>query len=71
MKLKFFEPKEMVLPLIVADSDDNTIEEIICVSISGGADHVEGMPRSLTLIRRREGEPEMLAEYEFKEIIRL
>lgn len=62
-------PHEMVLPSIITDDDNNMVEEIICPSISGGADYVEGMPRRLTLIRRREGRPEIWGEYEFKEII--
>lgn len=62
-------PYEMVLPLGIVDDDNNMVGEIICSSISGGADYVEGMPRRLTLIHRREGKPEIWGEYEFKEII--
>lgn len=62
-------PHEMVLPSIIVDDNSNMVEEIICASISGGANYVEGMPRGLTLIRRREGKPDIWARYEFKEII--
>jgi hypothetical protein len=60
---------EMVLPSIIVDNDDNMVEEIICSSISGGANYAEGMPRRLTLIRRRENKPDIWGEYELKEII--
>ena len=62
-------PHEMVLPSIIVDNNDNMIEEIICSRISGGANYVEGMPRELTLIRRRDGKPEIWGEYELKKII--
>jgi hypothetical protein len=43
-----------VLPMVISDtgaSDEPERERIICASISGGADYVNNMPRTLTLER--------------------
>ena len=48
-----------LLPMIVSETgsdDEPEIERIICSSISGGADYVNGMPRELSLQRIRYGD---------------
>jgi hypothetical protein len=54
-----------LLPMTIVDNDDQVIEEIICSSISGGANYVEGMPKELTLMRVRDGMAIHWARYEF------
>lgn len=43
-----------LLPMIISETgthDEPEIERIICSSISGGADYVNGMPREVSLER--------------------
>jgi hypothetical protein len=47
-----------LLPMIISETgsdDEPEIERIICSSISGGADYVNGMPRELSLQRIKGG----------------
>lgn len=58
-----------VLPLITVDDNGFVDEEIVCVSISGGADYIEEMPRRLSLMRFKDGVQIGWAEYQFKETV--
>jgi hypothetical protein len=54
---------ESVLPMLLIDENNNVVEEIICISISGGADYDGGMPRCLSLMRFKHGKRVGWAEY--------
>lgn len=53
-----------VLPMALVDDANNIVEELVCESISGGAQYVNGMPRRLSLARYKDGERIEWAEYE-------
>jgi len=59
-----------VIPMQIVDGGGSIVEEIICASISGGADSHEGMPRRLTLMRFKDGKRIGWAEYLLSEIIK-
>jgi hypothetical protein len=60
---------QSVLLMEIIDEHDNIVEQIVCDSISGGADYVEGMPRRLTLIRAYDQNKLKWAQYEFVGLI--
>lgn len=57
---------DSVLPMLInqSGSEQDPVEEsIVCVSISGGADYNDDMPKELTLLRRLEGGQEYTMRY--------
>jgi hypothetical protein len=65
-KLIEFEEKTSVLPMLVSetgDPDKPLSEIIVCSGISGGADYIYEMPRTLTLKRKLANGKEYKADY--------
>lgn len=53
-----------ILPMHISDESGAVIEDVVCTSISGGRDYVNGMARRLTLVRfDKDGNEVLRAEY--------
>ena len=64
---KLYKPEESVLPFTTSPTgapDEESDESMLCVSISGGADYVNDMPRTLMLLRRFKDGGEIYRVYE-------